>query len=98
MLTNCCCGFFQYNLVDATEVIAAALQADKIVVDTVLIGPSNNVAKAISVATGGCCFVPQNMQAAQVTRMMTIGMKVMIVIVMIDDVDDVDDVGNDSDG
>ena len=37
--------------------------------DSVLIGPSNNIAKAISVATGGCCFVPANMQAAQVCRL-----------------------------
>ena len=49
------------------EVIAAALQSSKVVVDTVLIGPSNNVAKAISVATGGCCFVPANVQEAQVS-------------------------------
>jgi hypothetical protein len=48
------------------EVVAASLQSSKIVVDSVLIGPSNRVLKAISVATGGACFNPTNMQAALV--------------------------------
>jgi hypothetical protein len=47
------------------ESVAASLQVDGVVVDAVVIGDGNNVLKAISHVTGGCCFRPGSLQEAQ---------------------------------
>jgi hypothetical protein len=46
--------------------LAAALQADGIILDSVLLVSSNKKLKAVTIATGGCCFNPPTYAVGEV--------------------------------